>query len=189
MTVNEEGATNVATKLRERARPERPRQRARGACTWSARPHCGRGCRTSRRRIWRRPRRTGFPIVALILVAVFGSLIAASCRLRWELVSVLITGAIIYLLSLTMEMSVFVTNMASMIGIGVAVDYSLFVLARYRQEIRAGADPEQGARDRACDLRGGGHLLGGHGCDGARRACIWCTPRRSARWRLARSWW
>ncbi len=55
----------------------------------------------------------------------------------------LITGAIIYLLSMTMEMSVFVTNMASMIGIGVAVDYSLFVLARYRQEISAGADPDQ----------------------------------------------
>ena len=35
-------------------------------------------------------------------------------------------------------MSVFVTNVASMIGIGVAVDYSLFVLARYREEIRAG---------------------------------------------------
>ena len=34
-----------------------------------------------------------------------------------------------------MEMSVFVTNMASMIGIGVAVDYSLFIVARYREEI------------------------------------------------------
>ena len=41
-----------------------------------------------------------------------------------------------------MQMSVFVTNMASMIGIGVAVDYSLFVLARYREEIRDGASPD-----------------------------------------------
>ena len=40
-------------------------------------------------------------------------------------------------------MSIFVINMASMIGIGVAVDYSLFVLARYRQEIRRGADPDR----------------------------------------------
>ena len=39
-------------------------------------------------------------------------------------------------------MSVFVTNMASMIGIGVAVDYSLFVLARYREEIAAGREPD-----------------------------------------------
>jgi uncharacterized membrane protein YdfJ with MMPL/SSD domain len=40
-------------------------------------------------------------------------------------------------------MSVFVTNMASMIGIGVAVDYSLFVVARYREEVRAGRAPEE----------------------------------------------
>ena len=43
-------------------------------------------------------------------------------------------------------MSVFTTNVASMIGIGVAVDYSLFVLARYREEIRAGRDPGGGRR-------------------------------------------
>ena len=52
----------------------------------------------------------------------------------------LVTGALIFFLSRQMEMSVFVTNMASMIGIGVAVDYSLFVLARYREEIVAGHD-------------------------------------------------
>ena len=40
-------------------------------------------------------------------------------------------------------MSVFVTNMASMIGIGVAVDYSLFVLARYREEIHGGRSPDE----------------------------------------------
>jgi uncharacterized membrane protein YdfJ with MMPL/SSD domain len=67
---------------------------------------------------------TGFPIVALILLAVFGSLAAAALPLA--------------LLSQQMEMSVFVTNMASMIGIGVAVDYSLFILARFREEVRAG---------------------------------------------------
>jgi uncharacterized membrane protein YdfJ with MMPL/SSD domain len=85
----------------------------------------------------------GFPIVALILVAVFGSLAAAALPLALGLFSVLITGALIYLLSTAMDMSVFVTNMASMIGIGVAVDYSLFVLARYRAEVRAGRTPEE----------------------------------------------
>ena len=43
-------------------------------------------------------------------------------------------------------MSVFVTNVASMIGIGVAVDYSLFVLARYREEIRGGAERAEARR-------------------------------------------
>ncbi len=85
---------------------------------------------------------TGFPIVALILVAVFGSLAAAALPLALGFVAVIVTGAVIYLLSLSMEMSVFVTNMASMIGIGVAVDYSLFVLARYREEVRAGRSPD-----------------------------------------------
>src|SRR5918994_2809520 len=80
----------------------------------------------------------GFPIVALILIAVFGSLAAASLPLALGAVAVTVTGAIIYLLSQQMEMSVFVTNMASMIGIGVAVDYSLFILARFRESVRAG---------------------------------------------------
>jgi uncharacterized membrane protein YdfJ with MMPL/SSD domain len=85
----------------------------------------------------------GFPLVALILVAVFGSLAAAALPLALGFFSVLITGALIYLLSTAMDMSVFVTNMASMIGIGVAVDYSLFVLARYRAEVRNGRTPDE----------------------------------------------
>jgi RND superfamily putative drug exporter len=85
----------------------------------------------------------GFPIVALILLVVFGSLAAAALPLALGAVSVLVTGALIFFLSRSMEMSVFTTNMASMIGIGVAVDYSLFVLARYREEIAAGRPPDE----------------------------------------------
>ena len=85
----------------------------------------------------------GFPIVALILLAVFGSLAAAALPLALGAVSVLVTGALIYFLSRSMEMSIFTTNMASMIGIGVAVDYSLFVLARYREEVAAGRAPDE----------------------------------------------
>jgi uncharacterized membrane protein YdfJ with MMPL/SSD domain len=82
----------------------------------------------------------GFPVVLLILLAVFGSLAAAALPLALGFASVAITGAAIFFLSQVTPMSVFVTNIASMIGIGVAVDYSLFVLARYREEIRGGAD-------------------------------------------------
>jgi uncharacterized membrane protein YdfJ with MMPL/SSD domain len=95
----------------------------------------------------------GFPIVALILLAVFGSAAAASLPLALGLVAVLVSGAMIFLVSQQMEMSVFVTNMASMIGIGVAVDYSLFILARYREEHRAGARAED-ARARALSTSG-----------------------------------
>ena len=80
----------------------------------------------------------GFPLVLLILLAVFGSLAAGALPLVLGFVSVVVTGGLIFLLSQRLEMSVFVTNMASMIGIGVAVDYSLFLLARYREEVAAG---------------------------------------------------
>ncbi len=89
---------------------------------------------------------TGFPIVLLILLAVFGSLAAATLPLALGFASVGLTGAGIYFLSQATDMSVFVTNVASMIGIGVAVDYSLFVLARYREEVRAGAAPDEARR-------------------------------------------
>jgi RND superfamily putative drug exporter len=96
---------------------------------------------------------SGFPIVALILLVVFGSLAAAALPLALAFVSVLVTGALIYFISLQMATSVFVTNMASMIGIGVAVDYSLFILARYREERRAGRGPDD-ARAEALSTSG-----------------------------------
>ena len=52
-----------------------------------------------------------------------------------------------------MTTSVFVTNMASMIGIGVAIDYSLFILARYREEREAGRDKHE-ARAEALSTSG-----------------------------------
>jgi uncharacterized membrane protein YdfJ with MMPL/SSD domain len=95
----------------------------------------------------------GFPIVAIILLVVFGSLAAAALPLVLGFVSVIVTGALIYFISLQMGTSVFVTNMASMIGIGVAIDYSLFILARYREERASGRDP-QAARAQALSTSG-----------------------------------
>ncbi len=96
---------------------------------------------------------SGFPIVALILLVVFGSLAAAALPLALGFVSVIVTGALIYFISLEMTTSVFVTNMASMIGIGVAIDYSLFILARYREERRGGRDCDE-ARAEALSTSG-----------------------------------
>ncbi|HEU4945128.1 MAG TPA: MMPL family transporter, partial [Solirubrobacterales bacterium] len=95
----------------------------------------------------------GFPIVALILLIVFGSFAAAALPLALGFVSVIVTGALIYFISMSMTTSVFVTNMASMIGIGVAIDYSLFILARYREERRAGRSQDD-ARAEALSTSG-----------------------------------
>jgi RND superfamily putative drug exporter len=52
-----------------------------------------------------------------------------------------------------MDVYIVATNLASLVGVGVAVDYSLFILARYREEIAAGRDP-QTARARALATSG-----------------------------------
>jgi RND superfamily putative drug exporter len=91
--------------------------------------------------------RVGVPITALILLATFGSLAAAVLPLALGIASVVITGALIFLVAQALPMSIYVTSSTSMIGIGVAIDYSLFVLARYRQEIATGKSPDDARRE------------------------------------------
>ena len=95
----------------------------------------------------------GLPIVLIVLLGVFGSLAAAALPLALGVTAVIVTGAIVFWLSQVYGMSIFVTNMASMLGIGVAVDYSLFILARYREELKAGHGPDEA---RAVALRTSG---------------------------------
>ncbi|HYP55912.1 MAG TPA: MMPL family transporter [Solirubrobacterales bacterium] len=121
----------------------------------------------------------GFPIVALILLVVFGSLAAAALPLSLGFVSVIVTGALIWFLSQQMTTSVFVTNMASMIGIGVAVDYSLFILARYREERRAGRDCDEA---RAEALATSGLAVAFSGIAGiVSRAGLWMVDNQALR--------
>ena len=85
----------------------------------------------------------GFPLILLILVAAFGTAVAAAAPVALGFASVFLSGAAIYWLSRVTELSVYVTNMASMIGIGVAVDYSLFIVNRYRGELAEGLEPRR----------------------------------------------
>ena len=82
-----------------------------------------------------------FPVVALVLLVVFGSLVATLLPLALGAVAIVVSGALIFLLSLTTETSVIVTSVSSMLGLGIAVDYSMFVLVRYREELHGGAPP------------------------------------------------
>ena len=85
------------------------------------------------------------PIVLIVLLAVFGSLAAAAMPLVLGICTVAVTMGLVYLLSMYTTMSVFVTSTVSMFGIALAIDYSLFILMRFREELRAGRDPEQAA--------------------------------------------
>lgn len=82
------------------------------------------------------------PIVLIVLLAVFGSLAAAAIPLALGIGTVIVTMGLVYLLSMFTAMSVFVTSTVSMFGIALAIDYSLFILMRYREELRAGRRPE-----------------------------------------------
>ncbi|MGO8937025.1 MAG: MMPL family transporter [Mycobacterium sp.] len=83
------------------------------------------------------------PIILIVLLAVFGSLAAAAIPLALGICTVVLTMALVYLLSMHVTMSVFVTSTVSMFGIALAVDYSLFILMRFREELRAGRQPNE----------------------------------------------
>jgi RND superfamily putative drug exporter len=85
----------------------------------------------------------GFPLILLILLAGFGTVVAAVAPMALGFAAVFLSGAVIYGLSRSFEISVYVTNMASMVGIGVAVDYSLFIVSRFRRELHEGATQDQ----------------------------------------------
>jgi heme transporter len=89
--------------------------------------------------------RWNLPIILIVLLAVFGSLAAAAIPLALGICTVAITMGLVYLLSNYTTMSVFVTSTVSMFGIALAVDYSLFILMRFREELRAGRQPQEAA--------------------------------------------
>jgi RND superfamily putative drug exporter len=83
------------------------------------------------------------PIILIVLLVVFGSLAAAAIPLALGICTVVVTMGLVYLLSAYTTMSVFVTSTVSMFGIALAVDYSLFILMRFREELRAGRRPTE----------------------------------------------
>jgi RND superfamily putative drug exporter len=88
----------------------------------------------------------GLPLALVILLAAFGTLVAAIAPLAVGFLAVAVTGALVYWLAGLVPMSIFAPNMASMIGIGVAIDYSLFVVSRFRRELHAGQETGEALR-------------------------------------------
>jgi RND superfamily putative drug exporter len=79
-------------------------------------------------------------VMLVLLLATFGGLVATLVPLVLGFASVVVTGMAIYFLSQELTISIFATSLAAMIGLAVAVDYSLFILLRYREELVRGAD-------------------------------------------------
>ncbi|WP_367322949.1 MMPL family transporter [Streptomyces sp. HUAS ZL42] len=81
------------------------------------------------------------PITLVLLVMVFGSAIAALLPLGIGIVAILGTNAVLGGLAEFTDVSIFAMNLTTALGLGLAVDYALFIVRRFREELSTGAEP------------------------------------------------
>jgi len=75
------------------------------------------------------------PLVVLLALLIFGSLTASAMPALLGIISLLCSIAVMRLLTLVTDVSMFSINVISLLGIGLAVDYSLFIVSRFREEL------------------------------------------------------
>jgi RND superfamily putative drug exporter len=81
-----------------------------------------------------------FPLLLLLLLVVFGTVWAAAMPLMCGIVAVLGSLTVLRAFSLATDVSVFSINIVTMLGLGLAIDYSLFIVSRFREELARGLD-------------------------------------------------
>ena len=82
----------------------------------------------------------GAGIALIILVLVFGALVTAAVPLVLAAATIVLALGITTLVGRVMDLSFFITNMITMIGLAMGIDYSLFVVSRFREERLAGRE-------------------------------------------------
>ncbi len=80
------------------------------------------------------------PIAALVLILVFASVLAAGIPLLVAGLAIPTTLAFVYLVGQQVELSIYVQNVSTMLGLALAIDYSLFMVSRFREELRRGRE-------------------------------------------------
>jgi RND superfamily putative drug exporter len=86
----------------------------------------------------RRGEAIGIAAALVVLVVVFASAVAAVLPIVMALAAIAVALGIVSLVGQLVEFNLFVTNMVSMIGLAVGIDYSLFIVSRYREERKKG---------------------------------------------------
>ncbi len=94
----------------------------------------------------RQAEKYAFPFALLILIVAFGTLVAAGVPVLIGGVSVVTTLAILYFVAGAYDMSVFVLTLSTMLGLGLGIDYALFAVSRFREELESFPVPESVAR-------------------------------------------
>ena len=80
----------------------------------------------------------GLPAALIVLLLVFGAVVAASVPLMIAAVSIVVALGLASLVGQAFELSFFIVNMVVAMGLALGIDYSLFVVSRYREERYAG---------------------------------------------------
>ncbi len=84
-----------------------------------------------------------FPILALLLLFVFRGVIAAAIPLLLGVISIIGTLLVLRVMANFTDTSLFALNIATGLSLGLAVDYALLLISRYREEIGRGSDPRE----------------------------------------------
>jgi putative drug exporter of the RND superfamily len=82
----------------------------------------------------------GIPASLIVLLLVFGALVAGLVPLIFAIVSIVVALALTALIGQAFELSVFVVNMLTGMGLALGIDYTLFILSRYREERAQGRE-------------------------------------------------
>lgn len=90
----------------------------------------------------RRAEAVSLPLALAVLLLVFRTLVAASLPVGVGALAVAGGVGFVLALSHVMSMALYTINVVSLIGLAVAIDYSLFIVSRYREELRRGASFE-----------------------------------------------
>jgi len=81
------------------------------------------------------------PVTLLLLVVVFASAVAGLLPVAVALLAIVGTLLLLRLLGDLTDVSIYALNLTTALGLGLAIDYSLFIVSRYREELRAGREP------------------------------------------------
>jgi RND superfamily putative drug exporter len=84
--------------------------------------------------------RFGLPAALLVLLIVFGAVVAGLVPLLMAILSIVVALGFVALFSQAFELSIFIVNMLTGMGLALGIDYSLFVVSRYREERSHGRD-------------------------------------------------
>ncbi|SDH54605.1 putative drug exporter of the RND superfamily [Lentzea fradiae] len=83
------------------------------------------------------------PLVLLLLVIIFGGLVAASLPVVVGGLAIMGALGVLHAVAIFTEVNSFAVNVASLLGLGMAIDYGLFMVGRFREELAQGRTTEQ----------------------------------------------